>query len=825
MNAFRGTLHLLPNAHLDPVWFWDWREGLNEGIATIRAVLALMDEFPELTFIRGEAAIYEHLEKTNPALFRRMKVQIEAGRWDVVGGTYIQPDSNLASTETLCRQFEYGLHYFESRFGTRPRVAWQADSFGHTPGWPGILRAFGMEGFTFTRPQRGQFPLSEPAFWWEDNRILCYRQHWPWYCSERGNLQEILNLTLEEASKFPFRHTGVLLGLGNHGGGPSRRHLREIEAWRTAHPEVEVRYSTMHGFFQSLRSELDDLPESAVPTVHGDLGYCLRGCYSSVQKFKTLYRQAEVAVAEAESTSTVIAQSLGESPSPLADAWKAVLFNAFHDILPGTSIERAMDEQSASMGLALHQAAEARFSALNQLAGRVDTTGCAPSHPDHPAAVPFLVWNSLPHPFRGLVEIEASLDHRPIYKYENRPESVPLSVTGRGGQLLPLQEIATEHSSMPHLPWRKRVLVPLDLPPWGWQVVRLGWTEDSVSPCQPQDPVAPRKTGPTAISGGRWTIEAGESLRILRDGVNFWDDDRDLSLIVVEDPWGSWGGMNEEPESFCLETIRETWRLAASEVLEHGPFRARLWTRWEGRNSWITLTFSLEKGRPWIQTEARLLWNERSARLKLVLPCRGDAEFDVPGAIAHRSDPGQLPCGRWIRRVADKGSAGFASPSLSDVDLTDTDLRVTLARATRYANDVPTDAETQPWQPAVDCGELKFAFCLFGSDVDPDTAATALQFPPCALPVDAHPGELPSEGSFGCIEPPSIRLLALKRLPDGAAVRVQNRGNTPCDAWISVAGFSAHLRALEPQEIRTALLQPESLLPRQEEAVPMLSVT
>ena len=87
----RHVFHLLPNAHLDPVWLWDWREGLNEGITTTRTILDLMDAFPELTFMRGEAAIYQHIERTDPATFARLKKQIAAGRWEVVGGTMIQP--------------------------------------------------------------------------------------------------------------------------------------------------------------------------------------------------------------------------------------------------------------------------------------------------------------------------------------------------------------------------------------------------------------------------------------------------------------------------------------------------------------------------------------------------------------------------------------------------------------------------------------------------------------------------------------------------------------------------------------------------------------
>jgi alpha-mannosidase len=333
MKSRRPVIHLLPNAHLDPVWLWDWREGLNEGIATVRAVLDLMDEYPELTFMRGESAIYEHIQTTDPATFRRILKRIEDGRWDVVGGTVIQPDTNLASTEVLCRNFEWGLKYFADNLGVRPRVAWQSDSFGHSAGLLNVFSAFGIEGFSFTRPQRKQFPMASPAFWWEGdhgNRVICYRQLWSWYGSERGSLPEMLDQTLADAEKIGHLQAGLQFGLGNHGGGPTRRHLRDIEAWKRRHPNVEVRFSTLHRFFDILKEEVRRNP-AGIPAVQGELGFCLRGCYSSVQKFKSLFRRGEALIAGADTSRSVIDATTGNPPQDLSESWQALAFNAFHD--------------------------------------------------------------------------------------------------------------------------------------------------------------------------------------------------------------------------------------------------------------------------------------------------------------------------------------------------------------------------------------------------------------------------------------------------------------------------------------------------------------
>src|SRR5438093_8712264 len=189
------TFHLIPNAHLDPVWLWDWREGLNEALVTCRTILDLMDEDRELTFIRGESFIYEHIERGDPETFRRIKKYVKSGRWDVVGGTVIQPDTNLPDTETFARHFLHGQRYFASRFGKTSRVAWAADSFGHAAGLPEIFAAAGIEFFAFTRPFHNVLPIAKCAFWWQGpggSRVLAYRLPAGWYVCEREEMTKRL---------------------------------------------------------------------------------------------------------------------------------------------------------------------------------------------------------------------------------------------------------------------------------------------------------------------------------------------------------------------------------------------------------------------------------------------------------------------------------------------------------------------------------------------------------------------------------------------------------------------------------------------------------
>lgn len=148
MNPF--TFHLIGNAHIDPVWLWDWQEGLTEGLITCRTILDSMDEFPRMTFIRGESAIYRFIEENDPKTFARIKKQVKARRWDVVGGTVIQPDTNLPDTEMFARHLNHGQRYFLSRFGRRSRVAWTSDSFGHSAGCRRFMRRRGSNRWRFS---------------------------------------------------------------------------------------------------------------------------------------------------------------------------------------------------------------------------------------------------------------------------------------------------------------------------------------------------------------------------------------------------------------------------------------------------------------------------------------------------------------------------------------------------------------------------------------------------------------------------------------------------------------------------------------------------
>ncbi|MEI8310650.1 MAG: glycoside hydrolase family 38 C-terminal domain-containing protein [Verrucomicrobiota bacterium] len=802
----RQTIHLIGNAHLDPVWLWDRREGLNEGISTVRTILELMDEFPEMTFIRGEAAIYQHIEKKDPSTFARIKKMVKAGRWDVVGGTFIQPDTNLAGTETLVRQYACGKRYFKSRFGKEVTAGWQADSFGHTAGLPEILAASGINFFAFSRPQASIVPLAEPAFWWLGDggaRILAYRSVSGSYLNERHDIQKQLDIVLEASSASRLENTACFYGLGNHGGGPSRRHLLEIRDWAAKHPEVKVIHSGLHKLNDALRRELSRKGDDLIPTHQGELNYCLRGCYSSVAKFKFPYRRSEALLARAEATDAIIAASQKRPAEDLSATWDTLLFNSFHDILPGSSIERAIDEQIHSLGSILHQASETESDAINALAADIDTTLTRKPPKDHPSAVTAIVWNPHPFPLSTQVEVEACLDYRPLAVYENRDADVPVEVLGANRKPVAFQIIRNEHSSFASQPWRKRVVVPVNLSAFGWNVLEMGYVEGA-KPLAVKNPVMAK---PGSIANDLWRVEVekgGSGVQFFHHGKRFFAGDG-LQAVLFDDPWGSWGGMVEEPDSFLLKHVREHWKITGVELLETGPERAALWVRFAGKKSRIDLTFHVSRDRDAVDVSARVLLDDRSARLKLVFPAGDQVDYEVPGSVVHRGPAGEVPGARWARVHGKNGGMGFASDALYNFDSVKGEFRATVARATRYANDVHTHADSELWRPAVDCGELKFRFLVTDAMADLPRHAAFLEQAPVVLMVPPGKGQLKRTGSLLELTPSSARLLALKRAEDGRGfvLRAQAAPGKPANVSARWLGQNIPLGTLGGSRIGT----------------------
>lgn len=347
---------------------------------------------------------------------------------------------------------------------------------------------------------------------------------------------------------------------------------------------------------------------------------------------------------------------------------------------------------------------------------------------------------------------------------------------------------------MPNLAWRVRVSVPVTLPPMGWAVYTMGHVEGAKRPGGAAD-LPPR----TIRNGFLEAMVEPDGNNVVVRGIKGRVITR-IAATTVEDPWGSWGGMNEEPESLDLSSVRYAWKVKSVETLESGPERFVLAVRLTGGHSEMHLRLMLWRGRRALDVSARVLWNERSARLKLVFTGAGaTAEFEVPGGTVVRSPCGEVPGGRWVR----SGRLGFASDALYNFDLKKRVLRATVCRASRYANDVPAGPGEMPWLPVVDRGDLKFRFLLTPDVKNLPRLAAELERPPVVLSVPASAGPLPRSGTLLNLCAGPLELLAFKPGEDGHGVVLRVRAAATCRAWVRWLGRRVVLGPMRNGEIGT----------------------
>jgi len=161
------TIHVIFNAHLDPIWLWPWTAGLDEAIATCRSACDRLDAHPDIFFTQGEAWTFSMVERADPELFERIRAHVRSGRWELAGGWWTQPDCNFPSIDGLRGQIRVGFEYLQSRFGRVPRIAVNPDTFGHCAILPDLLHEFGQDRYVFMRPDPRECKLPARVFSWK----------------------------------------------------------------------------------------------------------------------------------------------------------------------------------------------------------------------------------------------------------------------------------------------------------------------------------------------------------------------------------------------------------------------------------------------------------------------------------------------------------------------------------------------------------------------------------------------------------------------------------------------------------------------------------
>jgi len=331
-------IYILGNSHIDVAWLWAIAETKNAMQRTFASALNLQKSYPELIFNQSTAISYQWMEQEYPELFARIQSAVAKGKWELIGGMWVEPDGNLPSGESLIRQILYGQEYFRAKFDREVKLAWLPDTFGFHWQMPQILLKSGFEAFVTQKllwNDRNKFP--HQIFWWEGvdgSRIFTY------FSNELGQGLEpvaIAKYLATQEEKHHISETTWLYGVGDHGGGPTADMLDLGREWADSPIFFQMQPSTLENFLLNLKEKLPvDLP------VWQDELYLEfhRGTFTTKADQKRQNRQMEVLLGNAEKFSAIdyLTNQIPYPQAELETAWQGLLLNQFHDILPGTSI-------------------------------------------------------------------------------------------------------------------------------------------------------------------------------------------------------------------------------------------------------------------------------------------------------------------------------------------------------------------------------------------------------------------------------------------------------------------------------------------------------
>jgi alpha-mannosidase len=378
----RGRLALTGHAHLDLAWLWPLEETRRKALRSWHTVVGLLESHDELRFNQSSAQVYEFVEQDDAALFERVQKLASEGRWEPIGGMWVEPDVNMPSGESLVRQLLYGQRYFRERFGATHTVCWLPDCFGFSPALPQLLAGAGIHDFVTIKVNWSETnKLPHDLFWWEGldgSRVLAHTFDNP----ERGyNGDPRPGAVIATWRNYRGKHTHpeslLSIGRGDGGGGPTEDMMQSVSALE-AFPRVpELRFSLVRDFFAEVRRTVD---LSSLPVWLGELYLEYhRGTLTTQARTKYLNRRVERDLVTAELLDAMVTLAGGDYPTTREDLWRILLRNQFHDILPGSGVAEIYAESSAELSSVLAEAHKAIVSSLEALERRVGEPGDSPA--------------------------------------------------------------------------------------------------------------------------------------------------------------------------------------------------------------------------------------------------------------------------------------------------------------------------------------------------------------------------------------------------------------------------------------------------------------
>lgn len=381
----QGRVRLSGHAHIDLAWLWPMEETRRKARRTFSTMVSLLDRYPDLYVNQSSAQLYAFLEQDDPDLFRRIAEYVSAGRWEPIGGMWVEPDMVMTAGESIVRQLLYGQRYFERAFGRTHTVAWLPDCFGFSPAVPQLLRSAGIDNFFTIKlnwSETNRFPYD--LFLWEGldgSRVVAHMFDNPDETETgtggyNGNVSPFATLNTWRQFRGKHRHRETLLsvGYGDGGGGVTSEMVERAGALDHFPVLPATHFGRVDEFFTEASAAADTLPVWS-----GELYLELhRGTLTSQGRVKFLHRRAERDLVAAEVARSAAALSGGGYPESLETLWRVLLRNEFHDILPGSSIREVYEVAETELGDVINAAAAEATAGLREIAERVVVPGAHP---------------------------------------------------------------------------------------------------------------------------------------------------------------------------------------------------------------------------------------------------------------------------------------------------------------------------------------------------------------------------------------------------------------------------------------------------------------
>ncbi len=778
------TVHLTGNSHIDAAWKWPWVESVQVVRNTYATALQLMDEYPAYTFTQSAAAYNDWLSQYYPDINAEIKKRIKEGRWEVVGGMWVEPDLNLPDGESTARSLLIGKRWYLKHYGVDVRIGWNPDSFGYNWQLPQIYKKSGVDYFVTQKlgwNDTNQLPFK--LFWWESpdgSKVLTYFPHG--YGNRDLSPSRLANDFARARTDVPSMTEMMdLYGVSDHGGGPTRAMLDQGIHWMGNGAVVPVmKFGTALSYFQTEAGELADqspewnyrsiakgftpppIPSDGkieVPTWKDELYLEFhRGTYTTQSHMKKLLRESSEWALNAEKYASLAWLDGDHYPGEeLTAAWKKIAFNDFHDLAAGSGITAIYKDAQKDYQDVRWSTSRISDDALHTIESKVDTLP-RPGVRMSPA-VPLFVFNPLAWQRSGPILVNVQM----------REPEADVSVLDPQGHVIPSQILKRDAKTNTF----KLLIEAKDIPSMGYEVLQV---------------VPGERHFASDLHVTGTTLE-NDSLRITVDPktgciTSLYQKKADFETLSPGSCGNELEAYRDEPARFDAwnidpRTLTELPTLLnhadSVQVVQRGPVRAAIRVVRTWRDSKFVQEIQLDADSDQAVVVNDIDWHEKHVLLKtaFTLTASGPfATYEIPfGSIQRPTTRNnsweqaqwEVPALRW----ADLGDAsrGFSliNESKFGYDAKGNVLRLSLLRAT-----------TSP-DPTADQGHHHFRYALYphaGSWKQAMTVRRGYDFDYRlkAMPVEAHAGAMASESSFVSVTPDNVTLTAMKKAEDSHAL-------------------------------------------------------